>query len=64
MRPGTEIEIDNQDGTTTTVDLRQHPDAIRKNERGEIEIATDRETDHQKARNIRPGDPVKKPDED
>lgn len=35
---GSEIEIDHGDGTSTTVDTRKNPDAISRDEKGNVQL--------------------------
>lgn len=39
---GNEIEIDNGDGTSTTVDTRKNPNAISRDEQGKLKINTNK----------------------
>lgn len=66
VRPGVDAEIDHGDGTKTVVDLKKNPEALSKDEKGQIKMNKPQKPGQKQnpAKIIRPGDRVDIGDED
>ena len=64
---GNEVEIDHGDGTRTTVDTRKNPNAISRDEQGNIKVNTNRNSamngNNRRNQRPRPGERVEIEDE-
>ena len=58
VKPGIEAEIDNGDGTSTVVDLKQNPSALTKTDDGDVKLNKSQQGDPAPERKLKPGEKV------